>query len=89
MHNYANFIMINIIIFFIVTIFIFYYKDYLQLEKIFNIIIYFKTNKKLQKKLLIRKKKEEDIKIKKENQIFKTNDLNSEKIDEKKKSKFG
>ena len=84
MHNYANFIMINIIIFFIVTTFIFYYKDYLLLEKIFNIIIYFKTNKKLQKKLLIRKKKEEDIKIKKENQILKTNDLNSEKKKEKK-----
>ena len=37
--NYANFILISIIIFFIATFIIFYCKDYYNLKKLINIIV--------------------------------------------------
>ena len=43
-HNYANIILISLIIIFIITLFIFYCKDYYYLKKILNMIAYFKLN---------------------------------------------
>ena len=63
-HNYANFILIPIIILFLITFFIFYCHDYYKLKKILDLIVFFKLNFNLVKKFLERKKKEEQIKLK-------------------------
>ena len=64
-HNYADFFLIPIIIFFLITFIIFYCKDYYKLKKILNLVVFFKLNINLVKKFLERKKREENIKYKK------------------------
>ena len=59
-HNYANWIMITIIILLIITFFLFYFKEFYFLEKILNLIAYFKSNLNLVKKLIKRKQKEKN-----------------------------
>ena len=61
--NFGNFILIIIIIFLLISFLIIYYKDYYNLKKILNIIVFFKLNLYLLKKFLQRKKREEKIKL--------------------------
>ena len=69
-HNYANCILINIFIFLFITFAIFYCRDYHNLKKILNMIVYFKLNSNLVKKFLERNKKEEQMKLEKINKIL-------------------
>ena len=62
-YNYGNLILLVIIIFLFVSFFIFYFKENYDLEKILNIIVFFKLNLHLVKKFLLRKKREEQIKL--------------------------
>ena len=63
----------------------FYFKDFYFLEKILNLIAYFKLNLNLVKKLIKRKKREEQIKLKKikniENNLISTESNKEEKND--------
>ena len=63
--NYSNMIMIIIIIIFIFSFFFFYCKDYFNLKKILNIIVYFQLNPNLVKKFLNQKKRENKTHLKK------------------------
>ena len=63
-HNYANVILLVIFLFFLITFFIFYCKDYHYLEKILNMIVYFHLHLNLVTKFLNRIKREEQIKLK-------------------------
>ena len=69
-HNYGNLILLSIIIFFIVSFFIFYCKDYYNLEKILNIIIYFKLNSNLVEKFLKRVNKDQNPRIHKKEKVI-------------------
>ena len=62
-HNYGNLIMLTIIIFFLITLFIFYFKDYKYLKKILDMIVFFKLKSNLVKYFLERKKREEQIRL--------------------------
>ena len=62
-YNYGNLILLVIIIFLFISFFIFYFKENYDLEKILNIIVFFKLNLHLVKKFLQRKKREEQIKL--------------------------
>ena len=62
-YNYANLIMISIILLFLVTFLIFICKGYYNLKKIFDIIVYFKLNKYLVKQFL-KKQNQEEKKLK-------------------------
>ena len=53
--NYANLILIGIIILYFITLFIFCFKGYPYLKKIINMIAVFKLNNKLVKKILDKK----------------------------------
>ena len=64
-HNYSNMIMIIIIMIFIFSFFFFYCKDYFNLKKILNIIVYFQLNPNLVKKFLNQKKRENKTHLKK------------------------
>ena len=57
--NYANLVLIFIILLFFVCLFIFYFKGYYDLIKIINMITYFKLNPEIVKKLNMRRKNEE------------------------------
>ena len=57
--------MIIIIIIFIFSFFFFYCKDYFNLKKILNIIVYFQLNPNLVKKFLNQKKRENKTHLKK------------------------
>ena len=59
--NYANLILIFVILLFLICLVIFYCKDYYYLIKILNTIVYFKNNPLLVKKFNIRMKKENEI----------------------------
>ena len=61
-HNYAYLIMIGIIVLYIIALFIFCFREYYFLEKILDIIAYFKLNINLVKKFLERKKREQQKK---------------------------
>ena len=67
--NYANLILLVIILLFLICLILFYFKDYYYLLKILSIIVYFKLNPILVKKLNHREKKEK----KKEEKKYKTN----------------
>ena len=77
-HNYGNLIMLTIIIFFLITLFIFYFKDYKYLKKILDMIVFFKLKSNLVKYFLERKKREEQIRLN-----------NLKKLIENKKNKKG
>ena len=57
-NNYANLVLLFIILLFFVCLFIFYFKGYYDLIKIINMITYFKLNPDIVKKLNMRKKNE-------------------------------
>ena len=57
-NNYANLVLLFIILLFFVCLFIFYFKGYNDLIKIINMITYFKLNPDIVKKLNMRKKNE-------------------------------
>ena len=61
MHNYANLTMLIIFILFVITLFIFYFRDCYNLEKILTLIVYFKLNLNLSKKFLKKKIKLNNI----------------------------
>ena len=61
MHNYANLTMLIIFILFVITLFIFYFRDCYNLEKILTLIVYFKLNLNLAKKFLKKKIKLNNI----------------------------
>ena len=63
MHNYANLTMLIIFILFVITLFIFYFRDCYNLEKILTLIVYFKLNLNLAKKFLKKKKDKKKIKL--------------------------
>ena len=54
--NYANLILIAIILLYFVTLFIFCFKDYPNLKKTIDMIIFFKTNRKLINKIIVKNK---------------------------------
>ena len=89
MHNYANLTMLIIFILFVITLFIFYFRDCYNLEKILTLIVYFKLNLNLSKKFLKKKIKLNNLNnlivIKKQmkknkisNKAEKIDDLNSQ-----------
>ena len=61
-NNYANLILIGILLLYFITLIIFCFKDYPYLKKIIDMIIFFKLNAKLIKKLLAKKNKTEQLK---------------------------
>ena len=63
MHNYANLTMLIILVLFVITLFIFYFRDCYNLEKILTLIVYFKINLNLAKKFLKKKKDKKKIKL--------------------------
>ena len=67
--NYANFIMLGIILFLFITLFIFCCKDYNYIKKIMDLIEYFKTNPLIVKTFKKRKKKNANKRKKKEKYI--------------------
>ena len=79
-NNYANLILLSIILLFIITFFIFYCNDYFYLRKIMNNVIYLKLNPKLAKRLDNKKKKEgNELKGKCLSQNNNINNINSKK----------
>ena len=62
--NYANLVLIFIILLFFVSLILFFCKDYFELLKIIQMIILFKLNPQLVKKFLERIKREENEKSK-------------------------
>ena len=67
-YNYANLIMICIILLFLVTLITFICKDYYNQKKIIDIMVYFKIHQDLVKQFLA-KQKEEELKKQKEIQL--------------------
>ena len=63
--NYANLILIFIIFLFLLSLIIFFCKDYFDLLRILHMIVFFKLNPKLVKKFLERLKKEQNKRTKK------------------------
>ena len=87
--NYANLVLIAIILLLIISIIIFYCKDFPSLKKIMNMIVFLKMNKKLVKKIINKKenkiiRKRDFVQIK---TIIGINTKKSKKLNRDKKKK--
>ena len=84
--NYANFILLGVIFLFLITFFAFVFKEFYDLIKILNFIVFFKLNPNLVKKFLEKQKEENKvIKTKKKKKKINKKDIDINKYDQKNK----